>query len=148
MDNKEVFLKLYELNQKYHDTKEKRAWIAVSFYDLFSAAIFSFSSINDNSCPACAVIAIFLTVIFVCVAIFIWFQYRQKRVSVKYDDELSKYLSKGSRVTDKEIENYFKSAVDINTKRVKREKFDKLVESAIFGLLFALYIIQIVAIST
>ena len=148
MDNKEVFMKLYELNQKYHDTKEKRAWIAVSFYALFSAAIFSLSSGNDNPCSVCAVIAILLTVIFVCVGIFVWFQYRQKRVSVEYEKELEKILSKRIANTDKELRDYFSTVNRINNKGVQREKFDRLVESAIGLLLFALYIIQIVAIAT
>jgi hypothetical protein len=32
-------MKIYELNERYHDTKEKRAWLAISFYAAFTLGI-------------------------------------------------------------------------------------------------------------
>jgi hypothetical protein len=102
---------------------------------------------SDTQIKSNFVIVLLLAVVLFCVGIFVWFQYRQKRVSVMCEEELEKYLSKSNNSIGEEIENYFNTARKINRNGAKHSKFDILVESAMFVLLAALYVLQIVAIS-
>lgn len=44
---KDIVLKLYELNEHYHDTKEKMAWLGSSLYVAFSVTIITSFSVKN-----------------------------------------------------------------------------------------------------
>jgi len=73
----ETLLKLYELNEKYHDTKEKMAWLASSLYAVFSVAFFKYAhnvQLHDLKDSLKIGIIAFSIGTFICVLRFINFQ--------------------------------------------------------------------------
>jgi hypothetical protein len=88
-------MKFYELNERYHDTKEKMAWLATSLYAAFSIALLKWmmnkeykNFITENY----LLILIVLTVIFICAIWFINFHYYKKRNSVRIDGKTAKEI--------------------------------------------------------
>lgn len=146
MESKEVFIKLYELNEKYHDTKEKRAWIAVSFYAAFTLGVANVPLDDLISSIGYLVTVIIPTIIFVCVYLFIDFQYRQKRISVALEGRLNKILSRNTDNLEKELRIYFKIVDKLNTVGVKCRKSDYRIEISMTLLLLTLYVVQLVRI--
>ena len=108
-DIENILLKLYELNERYHDTKEKMAWLGSSLYFAFSLAILRILFIKEmqnfiKQDPW--VIIGFLLAICVFALLFINFQFKKKRNSVVYTGELEKQLcslqSKGEEYSESE----------------------------------------------
>lgn len=111
-------MKLYELNEKYHDTKERMAWLGSSLYAAFSLAvlrIFFRKEIQDliNDCPV-IIIIVFLLVIFICAFWFINVQYKKKRISVGISNEYMKILF-NQKLSDKlKLKHMLKINIAIN----------------------------------
>ena len=78
-DEKEDLLRtLYELNEHYHDVKERVVWLAGVIYLTFSVALIAWylenkEVLSEHQLPT-RQIAIFLTIVFVLTAIFIFRQ--------------------------------------------------------------------------
>ena len=45
----ETILRLYEFYERYHNTKEKMAWLGISFYAVFTLGIIRIFTIKDLS---------------------------------------------------------------------------------------------------
>jgi hypothetical protein len=83
---KETLLKEYELNEKYHDSKENRAWIACALYFTYSIILLQWilntgsrRIIENNGC----LLEIMIALIDISVFLFIFQQLRRKANSVR-----------------------------------------------------------------
>jgi hypothetical protein len=146
-------MKLYELNEQYHDTKEKRAWLATTFYVAFCLAVFKWTTnigtvtiVQDHQYTIIG----FLFVVFLCVFFFNLFQYRKKRASVKVDHFIAKALSVQKGNDNDQLVKVFDYMHEAHKPRWKRS--DKpayhSTEIHIFVLMFAFFIAQVLIILT
>jgi hypothetical protein len=162
-------MKLYELNERYHDTKEKRAWLATTFYAGFSLVVIRlatnkeimvFLQVQQAHRLYQILILIFilglilgfilflLSVIFVCVLFFIRFQYIKKRASVDIEGHLTEELSVQNQDESIQLARVFRYMRIANEKKSRckqRRKFSS-TEIPIFGLMIALFVAQILGI--
>ncbi len=84
----DMIIKLYELNEHYHDTKEKMAWLGSALYFTFSLAIMRILFIKemqnfikqDQWVPW--IIGILLAAICGCALWFVNLHYKKKRISI------------------------------------------------------------------
>lgn len=117
-DIEDILLKLYELNEHYHDTKDNMAWLGISLYAAFSLAILRIFFTKEirvfiNDCPV-IIIIVFLLVIYFCAFWFINVQYKKKRISVGISTEYMKILS-NQKLSDKlKLKHMFKIIKVIN----------------------------------
>ena len=145
---KEIIMRMYELNERYHDTKEKMAWLASSLYAGFSVAIiriFFTDSMQDfiRDCPL--LIIIFLSAIFVCVFWFINFQYHKKRRSVKITGLLEHEIFKLKLDGENKLKQIFDCINKIhNVGRKKKKKKYRSTECPINMLIITFFITQII----
>ena len=116
------------VNEQYHDTKEKRAWLATTFYAGFSLVVIKWATNTDNVISLqkhqCTIIVL-LFVIFVCVVWFIWFQYRKKRISVKIGGFISNELIVQNRDENAQLAGVFYYTNRVNKGWWKRKKTEK-----------------------
>jgi len=108
---KEILIKLYELNERYHDTKEKMIWLGSSLYFIFSFTILIFIVSNKNfKWPThnSIYLIIFLTLIFINALLFIWFQIKKKRASLQYTKQLERELSELKLQDENKLKEIFK----------------------------------------
>ena len=115
---KDILLKLYELNERYHDTKEKMAWLGSSLYAAFSLAILRIffaremqDFINDYN----MLFFVFLLLVFICAEWFINFQYKKKRISVRIDEELKDKMSEQVSSNEDQLKQIFTFISNVNT---------------------------------
>ncbi len=146
-------MKLYELNERYHDTKEKRAWLATTFYAGFSLMVIKWATNKENvdflQEHQCTIIVL-LFVIFVCVVWFIWFHYRKKRISVKIEGFISKEFSVQNADESLQLARVFCYADRVNKgwwKRTKKQRYLS-TEIEIFILMLVFFAAQIFVILT
>jgi len=99
METFNALMKLYELNGRYHDTKEKMAWLATTFYAGFSLAVIKGVTTENialflyNHLIATLAALVLLVFIASCVLFFCRFQYKKKRASQKIDVNIRQELS-------------------------------------------------------
>ena len=157
---KDILLKLYELNERYHDTKEKMAWLGSSLYFAFSLAILRILFIEGiqkiiNGCPL--IIVGFLTVICGCALWFINIQYKKKRISVGISNEFMEILPDKTLTDENKLEKMIKCINEINDdwrryKKDYKKKYKKKYKKFIFTeipinlLIFVFLISQILII--
>lgn len=100
--DKEILLKEYELNMSDHDRKEKMAWLASTLYFTFCLAVISFILGNDNinrisaelNCLTKWVIICSMIIIFICVILFVGYQYDRKNKSNNNIYEMQEYFKR------------------------------------------------------
>ncbi len=89
---KDVILKHIELNDKYHDMKERMAWVAISIYMGFSVLLIRWlietKCVFDPTWP----IIVGLTIIYICVFCFIMLQFEHRWMSVDKSTALENVL--------------------------------------------------------
>ena len=136
-------MKLYELNERYHDTKEKMAWLGISFYAVFTLGIIRIftKDINITDWVSYTLIG-FLLVILWCVFWFLTFHYQKKRISVKITDELAHSLEKTNN-SEKDLKKIFHEINEINKTGVKCSHEYRSTEIPILILLFVLFAAQV-----
>ncbi len=149
-------IKLYELNEQYHDTKEKRAWLATTFYAAFCSAVIKWATTIENvetlqkyGWP----ILVLSVVIFLCVFFFNWFQYRKKRASVKIEGFIAEELSVQNESDNNQLARLFDYKTEVHKRRCKRSDNEKKEEGysteiPIFVLMVAFFSAQISVILT
>lgn len=88
-------MKLHELYSKYHDTKEKMAWVGISFYAAFTLGIVRIFRIKDIVIPPWLLwtLVCVLIIVMMCVLYFLLFHYKKKRCAAKNVDEIQNHLS-------------------------------------------------------
>jgi hypothetical protein len=81
----DIILRLYEFYERYHNIKEKMAWLGISFYAVFTLGIIRIFTINDLSIdPWLLWVTIgVLTVVMGCILWFLCFHYKKKRCAAK-----------------------------------------------------------------
>jgi len=119
-------IKFYELNEKYHDTKEKMAWLATSLYVAFSIALFKWIIAKQNNSfitSYCFYVLLFLSMIFGCALWFINFQYIKKRASVKIEEKITQEMCKLNVDGIAHITELFDFISYINKRNGKERKY-------------------------
>ena len=146
-------MKLYELNERYHDTKERRAWLATTFYAGFSLVVIKLAkeivvflqAHRLHQILILGFILVLLSVIFLCVLRFNAFQYRKKRASVDIEGYLAKELSVQNGDESIQLASVFKYMRMANEKKLcwkQRREFSS-TETQIYVLMGALFVAQI-----
>ena len=150
----DMIIKLYELNEHYHDTKEKMAWLGSSLYFTFSLAIMRFlfvgkaQTIIKNHSKE---IVVFLLAIFICALLFVYLQYRKKRISVGITGESEGLMAEPGSFDENHLTQLLKVKSDIHTNFKKYKEKDKkgyrkifLRELPIYFLMIIFFIFQII----
>ena len=93
----------YQLNEKYHDTKETSGWIAFTLYYSFSISVYNyFSKETDNYCES-----IVLSLAYLCIStlfyVFISNQYYKKAESIVFNKCYLVLLKNNSSVDLKKL---------------------------------------------
>ncbi len=103
---KDYLFKEYELNEKYHDSKENRAWIACALYFTYSLVVIKWILeinnkvfIKENYLLLMFTILIIDTLSF----LFILFQFHKKALSVKKAAKVKTAIANQYNETDKNI---------------------------------------------
>ena len=144
-------MKLYELNEQYHDTKERRAWLATIFYAAFCLAMFRWAINIKNETflqgYPFPIIAL-LGVIAACVFFFTWFQYRKKRASQKIEEFIAKELSVHNGDDHDQLARVFAYKNEVHEPRRRRtvKQGSLSTEIYIFVLMIALFLAQVLVI--
>lgn len=92
---KELLKSLYERNDQYHDTKEHVMWLAATLYFWFSLAVLAW--ISKNKCiweSRKLLFILFLSIAFLLVVVFVWFQNWKKCESLVKNDKLLTLMAK------------------------------------------------------
>ena len=156
---KEMLIRLYELNERYHDTKEKMAWLATSLYATFSVAIIRilFIEKTQNFIKNCRcntiLICAFLSVVCGCAVWFIHLQYRKKRISVAINGEFMEILPEQTLSDENKLTRMLECTREINKcwRNYKKEHKKKskcrnkltLTEGPVFTLIGIFFVTQI-----
>ncbi len=117
----DMIIKLYELNERYHDTKEKMAWLGSSLYFAFSLAILrilfikGMQKIIEQGQWVPWVIGILLASICGCAVCFICLQYRKKRISVGISNEFMDIVSNYKLYDESVLKEMLKITKDLNS---------------------------------
>ncbi len=114
-----MLIKLYELNERYHDTKEKMAWLATSLYAAFSLAIlriFFTEGVKAFIKDQPGLIVIILLIIFCCALRFINFQYKKKRISVGISKGFMEILPNQTLSDENKLEQMLECTKNANDK--------------------------------
>jgi len=157
---KDIIIKLYELNEHYHDTKEKMAWLASSLYAAFSVAIITWLFSKEiykihilklNSIINIILFFIIIVVVFICAILFICFQYKKKKISAVITDKYEKIiLNEGLNYKNKLRRMFdYKSDVHNNWKKYRKDYKNKKLgrsEIPIKIMIFIFFIAQIISI--
>ena len=137
-------MKLYELNQKYHDTKEKMAWLATTFYAGFSLAVIKAMTIEKlarflyNHHLFTWAIVVLLAFIAICVFSFCRFQYKKKRASQKIDVNIRQELSSYNEDDQKQVVRVFDFMDTVHNEEPEtKKKANFTTERPIFALMYA-----------
>lgn len=90
---KDILMMLYELNEKYHDNKDQRIWIASTSYFALSLAILTWAIDKQGKWASysCYLI-IFITAIFLFTMLFVGFQNWAKCKSVVKTCNFDKFI--------------------------------------------------------
>ena len=141
----DVILRLYELYERYHNTKESMAWLGISFYAAFTLGIIRIYTIKDLFLdPWLLWITIgVLTIVMGCMLWFLYFHYKKKRCAAKIVGKLEDFLPKKNSNTEKELKNIMTVIRKINNEGVSFCCGYKSTEVPISILLFILYATQI-----
>ncbi len=107
--DKELLLKEYELNNNDHDRKENMAWLASTLYYTFCIAVIGFILSNENiknelnsiSCLLKWFIICLLIIIFICVNLFVGYQFDRKYKSCLNIRYLQNILLKNKEIINK-----------------------------------------------
>ena len=125
----DMIIKLYELNEHYHDTKEKMAWLGSSLYFTFSLAIMRFLFIQEiqtiiKKYPW--IIVIFVLTLFGCVLRFVCLQYRKKRISAGISNKFMDIVNNNELTAENKVKRMIKYTRCINDKwRALKNKHKK-----------------------
>lgn len=146
-------IKLYELNEQYHDTKEKRAWLATTFYAAFCSAVLKWAINKENVAVLQNYIWLIIGlsgVIFLCVFSFNWFQYRMKRASVKIEGFIANELSVQNGGDNNQLARVFDYMNEVKKPWRKRtlKQGSLSTEIQIFVLMGAFFFAQVLVILT
>ncbi len=124
---KDVILKHIELNEKYHDTKERMAWIASSVYFTFSLFVLNWLFEHRNlfiCCKQSFLMTIPLLFIYICALCFISLQFKMRWDSVNKAGALKEVLKKIRR------DDFIASLPDkIDSELYKLEKKEKFIST-------------------
>ncbi len=104
MDEKkieEIWMKLYERNEQYHDTKAKSVWLGGTVYVSFSLAVIklitdNMDKVNEARYLIRGGLIAAISLVFLSVFWFVFHQIRSKSESAKKTGEFHKLLSKPS----------------------------------------------------
>jgi len=145
----EIILRLYEFYERYHNTKEKMAWLGISFYAVFTLGIIRMFTIKDLSIdPWLLWVTIsVLTVVMGCILWFLCFHYKKKRCAAKIVDDLEDFLSKKNSNSEKGQQNIIAAIRNTNREGVSFCCGYKSTEVPITILLFVMYATQVAFIS-
>ena len=160
-DIENILLKLYELNERYHDTKEKMAWLGSSLYFAFSLAILRIlfikgmqNIIKQYSWVPWVIIGFLLAAIYCCACWFINLQYKKKRISVGISNEFMDIVSNNK--PENKLKKMIKYTRYINDKwgaykkdhkkECKNFSYTELPINILMGLFFAFQITLIILI--
>ena len=128
-----MLIKVHELNERYHDTKQKMAWLDTSLYATFSLAIFRILFFDEtqkfivnhaiNNIPNIIPILVLLAVVCFCVYLFAIFQYQKKKISVEISGKFMEILSDKTLPYEKKLNEMFDVTKEINCywKEYKKE---------------------------
>ena len=144
---------LYELNERYHDVKERVVWLAGVVYLTFSVALIAWYLDPENrnvlwSMPGLGKwhVAVFLSVIFVLVAAFIFRQTKHKVVSAAKTGQFNDLISElYSHRTYADLMNA--NTYNFNKKRKPVCDFVCMGWSGhlIFGIVYSFFLAQMIA---
>ena len=126
---RDMIIKLYELNERYHDTKEKMAWLGSSLYFAFSLAILRILFIDGmqkiiKKYPGG--IVFFVLAIFGCALWFVIFQYKKKKISVGISNEFMDIVSNNKLSDENKLKKMIKYTRYINDKWRVYKKWHKI----------------------
>ena len=136
----DMIIKLYELNEHYHDTKEKMAWLASSLYAAFSVTIITWL-FNKEICEIQSLPFLIIEIgAFICALWFIIFQYKKKKISVLITGEYEKIILNKNLDDDKKLNRMLHSKTDAhnhwkNYKNRYKKKALRSTEPPIFILI-------------
>ena len=147
MDIRE-FLKIdYELNEKYHDTKERVIWLAFGLYCAYSFGSIQFILSNENenfllSKPDLFYVLIDM-IILILALIFIFMQTKLKVISVFKKNALTKIMVDDST---EQIKNWFRNQSSIGKILLKENK-NKIyltcrIEIVLFTIMVVVFILK------
>jgi hypothetical protein len=136
---------LFSNNEKYHDTKENRAWIASAFY--YSISVTAITALINNRCLIKSTILIVFLVILVLALyladfLYVLFQFKKKYISVNYHYILMKNIDKLIDTNTSCLE----SCVHEKWQYLKSGIFKIATEVSVLVLSFIFFICQIVII--
>ena len=76
--NTEVFLKIYVLNEAYHEKKERMAWVASTVYYTFALAVVTWLFSNPPQPANAPLLTAFVSVVFVSALSFTTLQFSSR----------------------------------------------------------------------
>ncbi len=126
---KDTLIKLYELNERYHDTKDNMVWLAISLYAVLSLAIMRIlfikeiqNFVNEEGMIGEILITLFLSLVLYFTLSFINFQYKKKRISIRITEELEDKMTKQVSFNENHLKQFFefKSKVHKDFKNNKK----------------------------
>ncbi len=140
---KDVILKHIELNEKYHDIKERMAWVASSIYMGFSVLLIRWlletKHVFDPKWP----IMVGLTIVYMCVFCFVLFQFEHRWMSAYKSIELKNVL----RISNGRSVYAFPDMLADEVNKEENKKCNKrnylfiIFLTLVFPLYFAVYLI-------
>ncbi len=88
-DKSDLIIKLYELNEKYHDQKDSRAWVATTLFLTYSIALFAWL-IDHNDFSNLYSLAALIVHFIISLSTFLYvsFQFQMKTFSLNYESTL------------------------------------------------------------
>ncbi len=118
---REIIMRMYELYERYHNTKENMAWLGISFYAVFTLGIMRiFSDKEIDILPWLLWTSVgVLVIVMLCVLWFIIFHYKKKRCAAKNVDELENYLSRQEANSEEGLKEIIGKIQNINKNGVK-----------------------------
>jgi hypothetical protein len=147
MDENATITKMYEIYGQYHDTKEKMAWLGISFYAAFTLGIiriFTAKDLHIQDPWTLGLLIVFLTIIVVCIHKFLIFHYKNKRRAAKVFDEIERFLSNEADKIASNTRGMVDRIREINKEDVRFLCSDyKSTEVPIISLLFILFATQV-----
>ena len=122
---KNFILKEYELNEQYHDTKEKSLWVAFALYYTYCVASTGYflEIYNRNNYIRVGPLVVLINIlIFVLFSLFIEMQGKRKCISVLKSTELNRIITSGSNYEIKRWFEYEQKELEIFLLKKYRKK--------------------------
>ncbi len=142
---KDTILKHIELNESYHNTKERMAWVASTLYFGFSVLLIKWllsgKAVLNQNIP---VVVVGLTIIYICALCFVLFQFEHRWDSVYKTKALLNVLRKSDGRMYSEFPEILEDEMEVEKKKKcnKRSYLLIILLTFVFPIYFIIYLIS------